>query len=263
MPESVNSCDYVMTAWEVSLEDFLSWNPSLVNVDPCYLQPGYRYCTTNDTSSLVYVCEDLAYDFSISEVQLKSWNSWIGSDCDTGLYQDLGETEERYVCVRIGSATGTQVPTTTSSTSAASIGPTQTGIIEDCTAFYTVQDGDSCASIDSEYGITFAQLYAWNPAIGSDCENLWLGYAYCVATQALSTATLTSTTSSSPAAPTMSGTASTCSEYYTISSGDGCWSVQQKFDLDFATLYRWNTGIGSDCENFWLGYSICVAGGPE
>jgi hypothetical protein len=43
-----------------------------------------------------------------------------------------------------------------------------------------VTSGDSCSSIESKYNITFAQFYAWNPAIGSDCTNLWLEEAYCV-----------------------------------------------------------------------------------
>lgn len=44
------------------------------------------------------------------------------------------------------------------------MGPTQTGIVVSCKQYYTVQSGDSCAAIDAESAITFAQLYQWNPA---------------------------------------------------------------------------------------------------
>lgn len=44
-----------------------------------------------------------------------------------------------------------------------------------------VKSGDSCAAIETAYDITFAQFYAWNPAVGSNCQNLWIGEAYCVA----------------------------------------------------------------------------------
>lgn len=39
---------------------------------------------------------------------------------------------------------------------------------------------DSCASIETAFGITFAEFLAWNPAVGSNCESLWLSEAYCV-----------------------------------------------------------------------------------
>lgn len=39
---------------------------------------------------------------------------------------------------------------------------------------------DTCASIENIYDITWAEFYAWNPALGSDCTNLWLEEAYCV-----------------------------------------------------------------------------------
>lgn len=49
-----------------------------------------------------------------------------------------------------------------------------------CNKFYDVQSGDSCAAIQSSYSITFAQLYSWNPAIGSNCQYLDVGDYICV-----------------------------------------------------------------------------------
>lgn len=76
-------------------------------------------------------------------------------------------------------------PTRTSSatapaTATSSIARTQSGIASNCNKFYNVVQGDSCARIESTYGITFAQLYQWNPAIGNDCQTLWVGTAVCV-----------------------------------------------------------------------------------
>jgi len=97
--------------------------------------------------------------------------------------------------------------------------------------------------------------------VGSDCENLWLGYAYCVSgpTPTSSSATAVQTS----AAPTRTGTASGCSGYYTVNSGDSCQKIEDQFGVTFANLYKWNTNIGSNCEALWVGYSICVAGGPQ
>lgn len=59
-------------------------------------------------------------------------------------------------------------------------GPTQEGIASDCDGYYTVVSGDSCSKVEDLFDITFAQLYDWNPAIGSDCETLGVDYAVCV-----------------------------------------------------------------------------------
>lgn len=59
-------------------------------------------------------------------------------------------------------------------------GPVQTGVASNCNKWTVVQAGGSCAAIESQYGITFAQFLGWNPAVGSNCQNLWVGEAYCV-----------------------------------------------------------------------------------
>ena len=49
LTDNINSCDFALSAYEVSMDDFLSWNPILANVTPCALQPGYSYCLINST----------------------------------------------------------------------------------------------------------------------------------------------------------------------------------------------------------------------
>ena len=79
-----------------------------------------------------------------------------------------------------GGPTPTQTAPGTSTTANAAPGPTQSGVTSQCSEWYVVQSGDSCPKIESAFGITFAQFYQWNPAIGSTCTNLWVGYAECV-----------------------------------------------------------------------------------
>ena len=93
----------------------------------------------------------LADDFDITVDQLQKWTSRIGSDCDTGLYANLVDGSERAVCVAVNGSSPT-------STATASMGPTQTSIVFGCKQHYTVQSGDSCAAIDAQFAITFAQL---------------------------------------------------------------------------------------------------------
>lgn len=52
LTENINSCTYAVTAYDVLIEDFLSWNPSLASTSPCQLQPGLRYCALDDAASL-------------------------------------------------------------------------------------------------------------------------------------------------------------------------------------------------------------------
>ena len=49
--ESINSCDFVTVSSGVVLEEFLQWNPSLQEMDPCRLQPGYKYCSRHSNAT--------------------------------------------------------------------------------------------------------------------------------------------------------------------------------------------------------------------
>lgn len=63
-------------------------------------------------------------------------------------------------------------------------GPTQLGIPSDCSKWIMQQSGKYCADMAAGAGITLAVLYRLNPALnmGGECQGLWVGYAYCVAT---------------------------------------------------------------------------------
>lgn len=51
LTKTVNSCDYLSAAHNALLEEFLAWNPSLEGLDPCQLQPGYRYCVAHGNAT--------------------------------------------------------------------------------------------------------------------------------------------------------------------------------------------------------------------
>jgi LysM repeat protein len=78
--------------------------------------------------------------------------------------------------------TTTSSTTTTSSATVTGPTPQQTGIIANCNKYHLVESGDGCASIATAYGISLPNFYAWNPAVGSSCGSLWLGYYVCVGT---------------------------------------------------------------------------------
>lgn len=116
-------------------------------------------------------CAQITEDGGISVEELLAFNSWIGSDCDSGLHANLAENAERAVCIRSNSSApiitpSGSTPSTTAPTKTATLptGPTQTGIVSGCMRFYTVSEGDTCANVYGRFGLTFEQFYAWNPA---------------------------------------------------------------------------------------------------
>lgn len=123
----------------------------------------------------------------------------------------------------------------------------------------------NCLSPSSSSGPTPCPSCGWAPRltcillvrfclVGKDCANLWLGYAYCVKGPA-STSTYSSV---QPPAPTQPGVDPKCNQYHKVVSGDDCSGIESAYSITFAQLYKWNPGIGSNCESLWLGYAVCV-----
>jgi LysM domain len=65
-----------------------------------------------------------------------------------------------------------------------------------------------------------------------------------------------------PSGPTQPGTTPTCNKWYTVKSGDGCYSVETAFGITHAQFISWNPSVSNDClTNFWLGYAYCIGVG--
>ena len=126
-------------------------------------------------------CSAVAADNGVALSDFYAWNPAVGSSC---AYLDVGD----YVCVGVvgsgtttAATTTTTTPTTTSTSSEVTTpSPIQTGMVSGCDSFYYVMSGDSCPSIATAEDVTVADLEEWNPAIGSDCTNLWLETYICV-----------------------------------------------------------------------------------
>ena len=54
---------------------------------------------------------------------------------------------------------------------------------------------------------------SWNPAVGSSCQYLAVGYAVCIGT--------------APPSPLMPSTDPQCTSYYYVQSGDSCYDIEQ------------------------------------
>ncbi|KAG9694167.1 carbohydrate-binding module family 50 protein, partial [Aureobasidium melanogenum] len=155
-----------------------------------------------------------------------------------------------------------------SSSSCATVAPpasTQTGIVSGCTKWYTAKSGDYCYVIASANGISTDTFMAWNPAVNApSCNNIQIGYAYCVATcssgtssGSASTAAASSIAASSPAASTAtiatqtsnsgsSSSTSVASTAYKMYTGNGTvaagWPSQSQW-MDFDSMFTANIPI--------------------
>ncbi|KAI8315298.1 hypothetical protein K4K61_002332 [Colletotrichum sp. SAR11_59] len=73
----------------------------------------------------------------------------------------------------------------------------------DCSGMWAA--GDDCSTIESQYALTHAEFLAFNPAVSEDClSNFWGDYAYCVGTDSSGGSEPVTTTLSSAAASTPS-----------------------------------------------------------
>ncbi|KAJ7845125.1 hypothetical protein B0H14DRAFT_3684599, partial [Mycena olivaceomarginata] len=93
-----------------------------------------------------------------------------------------------------------------------------------CAQTYTVVSGDTCSAIESNTGVSDAQLHALNPAINSGCMNLSVGQTLC-----------------------LSGGGSGCAQTYTVVSGDTCSAIESHHSISDTQLHALNPSIDSGC----------------
>ncbi|KAE9375150.1 carbohydrate-binding module family 50 protein [Stipitochalara longipes BDJ] len=165
----------------------------------------------------------------------------------------------------------------TTLTAVAAPAPTTKGTISPCYSWYKIQSGDTCSLVETEFGISFSQLQAWNTNLNSTCGNLVLGDAYCVNGQnttcpitssisstvtSKTTTSSTSTTSSGVSTPTphQPNMVSGCTGFYEAVSGDTCSGIATKYSIALNSFYTWNPDVGTTCSALWANEWYCVAG---
>jgi LysM repeat protein len=151
------------------------------------------------------------------------------------------------------SATATGAAQTSSAPTTTPIGTT-----EACYSWHIATAGDYCGLIEEEFGITFDNFQEWNPSINSDCSNIIVGDAYCI--DGDSTIKVTSVSTSSAPASTVSGTASVCYSWHIIISGDYCSLLEEEYGISFDLFRVWNPSINNECSNLVVGNAYCMDG---
>lgn len=182
---------------------------SAYTVDPPTTAPSdtIKDCTAWVVVAATDTCAALASDNSITLAQFNQYNPSTASKCVL-ITGDSYCTEQHFGLPPVSTSTSTIITTTRISTP----GPIQTGMISNCNKFYLVKSGDRyvqytafacrhvtnnrrrCPDIASSNGISLANFYAWNPAVGSDC-NFLIGSDY-VCVGIIGGTTLTTSTKS-------------------------------------------------------------------
>ncbi|KAI0847482.1 LysM domain-containing protein [Daldinia vernicosa] len=295
-----DTCSSLASYWGITLTQFQSYNPGVdCNKD---LTANTNYCiewddgqppptsttTTSSTTSATLTtpsgpsptqtgitsncdayykvvsgdtCQKIVKYFgNFTLTDFYNWNMAVGSDCSQlflGFYYCVGTTSS-------GNATTTT--TATRSTTTGPPQPEQTGIISTCTSYYKVGSGDTCSQIVDKYGtFTLKDFLSWNPAVGSDCSQLFIGYYVCVGipgtptSRPAATSKTTTSTATGPT-PTQTGVAANCNSYYLVKSSDSCQKIIDNYGNKFTLkqFYIWNPAVGSDCSKLWVGYYVCV-----
>ncbi|KAF3058709.1 hypothetical protein GL218_05331 [Daldinia childiae] len=219
-------------------------------------------CTFSVAASTGDTCSSLASYWGITLTQFQSYNP--GVDCTKDLTVDTN------YCIEwddgrpppTSTTTTSSTATSTASTAPSGPSPTQTGIASNCDAYYKAVSGDTCQKIVKDFGnFTLTDFYSWNPAVGSDCSQLFLGFYYCVGTTSSGSVTTTtiSSTTTGPPQPEQTGIISTCTSYYKVESGDTCSQIVDNYGtFTLKDFLSWNPAVGSDCSQLFIGYYVCV-----
>ncbi|KAI3543610.1 LysM domain-containing protein [Colletotrichum filicis] len=230
----------------------------------------YHYLTGDDWQKdmtgmyLASNCALAAEVFDVTLEDLEVWNPILGNASDDGCSFESGF---RY-CAKwyTGSKKFTNPDPLDSSL------PARDGMTENCTQIVEVDTNGSpsCSEILSEWSLTIAQFYAWNPSVGPECGGMWAGYYYCIRTsdfvEPSVTATITTSTSAiasstagpTPPAATHDGQPANCNKWHVVTGGD-CSTVEAEYGLTHAQFLALNPAVSEDClTNFWGGYAYCV-----
>ncbi|KAJ5205117.1 hypothetical protein N7491_004261 [Penicillium cf. griseofulvum] len=220
-----------------------------------------------DNADGAIACSDMPFEWGITMENFLLWNPSITVDCGNYL-------TGRSYCVE--APTGGNEPALTTTTSRAekptpksgngveTPHPTQPNMVDNCNMFSFAKVGDSCDSIAAGNGITAAQVFEWNPSVGSDCSGLWANNYICVGLIGGSGPAPTTTSSSSTGngiatpTPTQPGMVDTCDGFYLVKAGDTCASIASRHSISQQQFLEWNPSVGSDCTGLWANNYVCV-----
>ncbi|KAL9941389.1 hypothetical protein D7B24_004411 [Verticillium nonalfalfae] len=275
---SGDRCSTVSAKYGIPVANFLEWNPkalsncsglkrnayacvSVIGFTPTPTNPGNGITTPTPTQPKMVtscdkfyfiqsgdLCSTVAVRSGISVDDFLKWNPAAGSDC-AGLWAGA------YACVSVightPTAPGNGITTPV---------PTQPDIVNNCNRFHLVISGERCSTVSAQYNLPVDLFLKWNPKALSNCSGLKITAYACV-----NIIGYTPTTPTNPGngvqtpSPVQDGMTKSCKNFHYVESGQTCATIQTRYKVTLANLFRWNPAIGADCRNMWANAYVCVA----
>ncbi|EEY23656.1 LysM domain-containing protein [Verticillium alfalfae VaMs.102] len=275
---SGDRCSTASAKYGIPVANFLEWNPkafsncsglkqnayacvSVIGFTPTPTNPGNGITTPTPTQPKMVtncdkfyfiqsgdLCSTVAMRSGISVDDFLKWNPAAGSDC-AGLWAGA------YACVSVightPTAPGNGITTPV---------PTQPDIVNNCNRFHLVISGERCSTVSAQYNLPVDLFLKWNPKALSNCSGLKINSYACV-----NIIGYTPTTPTNPGngvqtpSPIQDGMTKSCKTFHYVESGQTCATIQTRYKVTLANLFRWNTAIGADCRNMWANAYVCVA----
>ncbi|KAF1993330.1 carbohydrate-binding module family 50 protein [Amniculicola lignicola CBS 123094] len=286
------TCEVLLEDNFVTLADFRVMNPS-IGADCSGLKSGFSYCveayldappaSTDEVSSSAKASSTV----KVSSTVKASSTVKVSSTATASSTVKVSSTAKASSTVKVSSTvkssskaptsiTTKPTPTPTSSPHAPSSTkpangvqtplPTQPNIVANCDLFYFVKEGDGCAAISTQFGITLAKFLAWNPSAGSSCGGLWKDAYACVSIIG-EQATIPSATPTAPSngittpSPTQPNIVKNCDAFHFVKAGtDTCQTLATKYGITLTQFTTWNPSAGgTSCSGLWADAWACVS----
>lgn len=106
--------------------------------------------------------------------------------------------------------------------------------------------------------ITLADFVKWNPSVRNDCSGMWAEVNVCVGVIGESPSSLITTKPTATVSagngvqtpqPTQPGMVTNCKKFHYVAEGVPCSQIVSYQKITLADFVKWNSGIGSNCQN--------------
>ncbi|KAK8146894.1 hypothetical protein G3M48_002469 [Beauveria asiatica] len=219
------TCEDVIIAFGLSMDQFGKWNPSVTSDCENFLK-GHSYCMETKDEPIMST----------------TTTSSPVSDATTTTITTPTKPDN-----------GIETPS-----------PMQPGMVSNCNKFYWVETGQHCDMIAAKEGISVSDFLTWNPKAGAKCSGLWAETYACVSVIGYTrpTRAVPDNGVQTPS-PTQPGMVANCNKFRFVYEGDSCVDVAAKAGISVSDLVRWNPQVGSKCSGLWANTYACVGVMPS
>ncbi|KAG8631988.1 hypothetical protein KVT40_001128 [Elsinoe batatas] len=219
------SCEEAAGFFEISMEQFLTWNPSMALADDnsttptakeaCSIAPSSSYCM-GIASPTPQATTTAAPPSPRGAGEIDGCQSW---------FQARLNCESHLALARL---------------------------TIDTLYKYNPSVGPDCR------GFVLGTYYCWSTGNEQDSGSPPSTTGEAPTTTGGSPTTTAPTSGVITPTPTQSGMVSGCTMFHKVVSGDGCWAIANDNQISLDDFYAWNPDVGTDCAALLLDFNVCI-----